>query len=468
MGIFWVSSHLRRAMASVLIGLSMTAQLAVAFDIPTPQNQPQTINTTPFGTPQDFGPVTPLAPTSEIDSTAGAGHLPAGVSVRTQITEPPHGFLQRAPFLVTLTITDRDKSIASLTLHRPHGAHIATRRIDINQQLVSVDGRSAIVRVYRFAVTPLSAGAITLDFAEMTFREVGDAASRYAYIPVARILDVRPLPAFWPTYLPVTPALRITEEPLPKLAAGQPVNWVLHISGDDLSTYALLKMLNAQLVGTAALGVGRARIPRPPEAARASTDVLGQTFEVHITLLPDPEGQGVTQGVLPALRLPYIDSRRADPGKALSEAILPARTVHWSAPAGQRFGQALAFWWWRVLLLLVLIYLLGIALRDVWQRVQRRRRYRRAQAELAMVHEPQAVMLRLRQLTGESSIQSMIRRAPNPRFIAALHRLEAACYRQRDARLEDGYDDALGDELVAWEYTHQELVRWLPRAFFTS
>lgn len=449
-------SVLRQAAVFLFVWMSLSGYPAAAFDIPTPQNQPQTITTTPFGVLKDFGPVTPLAPTTELDTTAGAGHLPDGVTVRTEIVVTPNGFLLRAPFLVTLTIIDRNKSIASLTLHRPHGDHIEARRIDINQQLSPVDGRMANVRVYRFAVTPLSAGTVALGFAEMTFREVGDADTRYAFIPVARTLTVRPLPGFWPAYLPVTPTLSITDEPLPTMEAGQPVDWVLHITGHGLSEYALRKLLEEQLLGTSALGIGHAEINRSPSAPVPATDILAQTFVVRIPLLPDPEGKGVTQGGLPALRLPFIDSRGDAPGQVLSEAILPARVMHWSAPTGVRLVQALEFWWWRGLLLLALAYGVGFALNDGWRRLQRRRRYRVAQAELAALDSPQAVLQLLRRLTGESSINGMIRRAPNPRFMAALHALDTACYR---------HTNELPPE---WLQTHQELVRWLPRTFFNS
>lgn len=447
-------SGFRQAAVFLLVWLGLSGHSAAAFDIPTPQNQPQAITTTPFGTPKDFGPITPLAPITELDSSAGAGHLPDGVTIHTAITAPANGFLLRAPFLVTLTIIDRNKSIASLTLHRPHGDHIEARRIDINQQLSPIDGRMANVRVYRFAVTPLAAGTVALDFAQMTFREVGDADTRYAFIPVARILSVRPLPGFWPAYLPVSPALSITEEPLPAMAAGQPVDWVLHINGRDLSEYALRKLLQEQLLGTSALGIGHAQINRSPDAPVPAADVLAQTFDVRIPLLPDPEGKGLTQGVLPALRLPFIDSRGATPGQVLNEAVLPARVLHWSAPANVRLAEALEFWWWRGLLLLALAYGVGFALNDAWRRWQRRQRHRAAQAALAALESPQAVLQLLRQWTGESSINGMMRRAPNPRFMAALRELDAACYRPANALPPQ------------WPQTHDELIRWLPRVFF--
>ncbi|WP_290681695.1 hypothetical protein [Halothiobacillus sp. 15-55-196] len=453
--------RLQGAVFAVLGLLSSVGQPAYAFDIPTPQNQPKTINTTPFGVPQDFGPVTPLPPITDLNTQSGAGRLPAGMTVQTQITPTANGLLERAPFLVTLTITDRNKTLASLTLHRPYGEHIQSDRIDINQQLRSIDGRMANVRVYRFAVTPLAAGEIELKFAEMTFREVGDSDTRYAFIPVARTLTVRPLPGFWPAYLPVTPNLSISQEPLPKLAAGQPVDWVLHITGQNLTAFALNKLLDEQLIGTAALGVGRAEIRRATEDKPPVDDPLAETFSVRISLLPDPQGQGATTAALPRLRLPFIDSRESAPGQQLSETVLPARSISWPASSGVRVLDAVQFWWWRVLLLLMFAYGLGFALNDARKRWQRRRQHRAAQVELAELNTPRAVLHRLRQLTGESSIKGMIERAPNPRFIAALQALDAACYGNSDGPISE-------KRLENWPQTHQELVRWLPRVFFNA
>jgi hypothetical protein len=107
-------------------------------------------------------------------------------------------------------------------------------------------------------------------------------------------------------------------------------------------------------------------------------------------------------------------------------------------------------------LLLALAYGVGFALNDAWRRWQRRRRHRAAQAELAALDSPQAVLQLLRRLTGESSINGMIRRAPNPRFMAALRALDAACYRNANELPPE------------WPQTHQELARWLPSVFFSA
>jgi hypothetical protein len=430
---------------------------AQAFDIPTPQNQPKAVGTTLFGTPQNFAPVQPLAPSTVLDTTEGAGHLPFGVTVRSEITVPPEGLLQRAPFLVTLTLIDRAKSIASLTLHRPFGARIATRRISISQRLENIDGHMANVRVYRFAVTPLAGGEIPLEFAEMTFQVVGEPGSNYAFIPVARSLTVRPLPAFWPEYIPVTPTLSLVQTPLPPLAAGEPVDWQLRITGRGLTLHALTQMLDEQLIGTEALALGLAQIRISPTAPVPADDALAQTFDVRIPILPDPQGQNATTGQLPPLRLAFINSNRADPGATLDAAMLPAQTLHWQPTARAQLIQTLGVWWWRVLLILMALYALFYALRDGLLRLARRRHHRIAQAQLAQCPSPQAALHALRTMTGEPSISRMIARAPNPRFIAALHALDAACFAP----------DPAARPPMDWPATQAELVRWLPRVFFS-
>ncbi len=450
---FWL-----RLLCGLGVALGGALGTAWAFDIPTPQNQPQTVGTTSFGTPQPFAPVHPLAPTTALDSTDGAGQLPQGVSVRTEITVPPQGLLQRAPFLVTLTVIDRTKNIASLTLHRPFGARITTRRISISQGLETVDGRLANVRVYRFAVTALSGGIIPLEFAEMTFQMVGEPTSNDAFIPVARSLSVRPLPAFWPESIPVTPPLRLVQMPLPPLYAGEPVDWQLRVTGRGLTEHALAEMLDEQLIGSEALALGAAEVRLSPNDPVPADDPLAQTFDIRIPLLPAPESQNATSGELPALRLPYINSHEEEPGAALSAAKLPTQTLNWQPTARAQLLQAAAFWGWRLALALVALYALGFALRDGSRRVAQRRRHSAAQRRLAQCPSPQAALDVLRALTGEATTQGMMARAPNPCFMAALHSLDAACFAAAPP----------ANHALDWHTTQAELVRWLPLVFFSQ
>lgn len=447
----------RRLALAALIGIMASIQPpAQAFDIPTPANQPKAI--TPPEPPKDPGPITPLLPTADLVSEAGAGQLPEGVSVTTTVTPPPAGILLRAPFLVTLTILDKARSLADYGLHRPHGDAFVTRRISIDQKLVTLDGRLVNRYVYRFAVTPLQPGPAVLSFAEMTFRTVGDSQTRYAFMPVARNLTIRPLPAFWPEYLPVAPDLVIQATPLPELTSGQPVDWHLKVTGEGLTEQALLKILGEQLISPTGLRLGEPEIRLATDAPIPSDDPLAETFSIRIPLLPDPAGQDAIGARLPELRLPFIDSRATEPGQALSYSVLPAQAIHWTPPMRAQVAQMARYWWWRILLILAILYAAGHGVRDLSRRLSVRRRRRHAQARLAQAPDPHTLLVDLRQITGLPTLRQMIDAAPNPRFMAALRTLDRLCY--RTTVIEEGETEFLS--------VRSELLRWLPRIFFND
>lgn len=428
------------------------APLVQAFDIPTPANQPPAA--APTETPKEQPPLTPLPPTADLSSQAGAGILPEGVSVTTEITRPSSGLLLRAPFLVTLTILDTSRSLTDHSLHRPHGDAFVTRRISIDQKLVKRDGRLVNRYVYRFAVTPLQPGPAVLSFAEMTFRTVGGGPTPDTFMPVARNLNIRSLPGFWPEYLPVSPTVSIHAAPLPPLTAGQPVDWHLRVTGEGLTEQALLKMVGEQLISPPDLRLGAPEVRLATDTPVPNDDPLAETFSVRIPLLPDPAGETAAKARLPELRLPYIDSHAPDPGEALSYATLPAQWVHWTPPAQARILLVLQEWWWRILVLLIVLYGLGFWLRDRARQGSIRRRHRAAQSQLAQAPDPHALLQSLRQITGLSSVGQMIGRAPNPRFMAALTALDRLCYRSPAPDTAE-FGDVRG-----------ELARWLPRVFF--
>lgn len=447
--------RIRHLGLAALLGFVMVdPPLALAFDIPTPVNQPQ--SSVPSKAPRARAPLTPLPPTADLVSQAGAGQCPDGVSVQTEISPPAGGLLVRAPFLVTLTILDRTRSLTDHSLHRPHGDAFVTRRISIDQKLVNLDGRLVNRFVYRFAVTPLQPGPAVLSFAEMTFRTVGSGETPYTFMPEARNLTVRPLPGYWPEYLPVAPGLSIQAAPLPPLSAGQPVDWHLKVTGEGLTEQALHKMVGEQLVSPSNLRLGAPEIRLATDAPIPKDDPLAETFSIRIPLLPDPTGQEAVEARLPELRLPYIDSNVSDPGQTLSAAVLPARMIHWAPPLRGQILAGLRHWWWRVLVALGLIYAGAYGIRDLARRLSIRRRQRQAQARLAQCADPRTLLQTLRQLTGQSSVGQMIRLAPNPRFMAALRSLDRLCYHPNEP----------GDDTSEFPSIRSELVRWLPRVFF--
>ncbi len=378
------------------------------------------------------------------------------MTVSTTVHLPPEGALERAPILVTMTWLDRDKSVTHFRLHRPNGEHFDSRRIRLGQEIRVLDGRQVIAHTYQWALTPLAAGAITLDFARMSFQTVGAPDTRYEYQPVSRILTVRPLPGYWPDTVPVSPPPRLIARPLPPLQAGQPADWQLRITGEGLTEYGLKHLLDEQLIGTAALGVGPAEVRLSPTDPVPADDALAQTFDVNIPLLPDPQGDGHTQASLPRLRLPYLDRHAAQPGEHLQFVELASGTLRWPPTARARLTDALQYWWWRGLLLLALLMTLGVGVFDLAQRAAARRRHRQAQQRLAACATPEALWRQLRQLTGCPHSAALLARAPNPWFSAAVHALDRACYAQKVS----------ASSAAAIEPIRDELVRWLPTVFF--
>ena len=439
-----------------LLAAGLLAGKAWAFDIPTPQNTPQS-KTDFFSAPKSFAPIVPLP---AIDSAApndtGAGHLPSGVSVTTTVHLPPEGALQRAPILVTMVWLDREKTVAHFRLHRPSGAHFASRRIRAGQEIRIIDGRQVIAHTYQWALTPLAAGALTLDFAPMRFTAVGEPDTRYEYQPVSRVLQVRPIPGYWPESLPVSPPPQIHAEPLPPLTAGQPVTWLLRITGRGWTEYTLQHLLDEQLLGSPVLGIGQAEIRRATDTPVPADDPLAETFTVRIPLLPAPHGGNATQATLPTLRLPYLDPRDNPAGHTLHAVTLPGQTLHWQPTASARWHQALVYWWWRGLLLLALIVTAGFALRDLARRHAARRRHHRAKEQLAQCPDADCLWHTLHRLTGCQSTAELIARAPNPWFRTALHALDQARYATPPPPPD------------RFESLRSELVRWLPAALFPS
>ena len=389
-------------------------------------------------------------------SSAGQGQLPPGAEVTTTVTRLNP--VQRATFMVTLTLIDRDRNLISVALHRPHGEAIVGRRIDIRQDQVETDGRRANRRVYRWAVSALQAGKVELQFARMTFNVVGSSGKDWHFTPAPRTLNVRPLPAYLPEYLPVTPGLSVTQQPLRPLEAGQPVDWVWTVRGRGLTEAGLQTILKQQLLGSPQLHIGRPEIRLAPK--QAGPDPLAQTYSVRIPLLPAPQGRadGAETARLPAIRLPFV--RTGDPSAAtpLHYATLPGRALHWRS-AGQAGGwQEWARWLAWGLVGLVLLAVSVRIVRDLLRRWRIRQAFAQARNRLRSAQDAPALLAILRQETGCATTGAMAEQAPNPRFMAALVELDAACYGNRYGV---GADADIGP-------LREELVRWLPRPFFVN
>ncbi|HER35274.1 MAG: hypothetical protein JXJ30_02690 [Halothiobacillaceae bacterium] len=417
----------------------LSAALAVArADIPLPDRDTDA-QTGGLAKTVDLGPIEPLPPVDRVSSEAGAGRLPEGVTVTTEVTrlEP----VQRETFLVTQTILDPARRLRDVEVHRPEGEGIDARPIVVTRDTVEIDGRLVERRRYRWAVQPLRGGDLRLDFHRINFEVVGSAQSEYAFVPVARRLAVTELPAYLPTYLPVTPELVFKAAEVGPLVAGEPGNWQFWIRGEGLSAAALTRLISAQLVAPPGLRLSEPAVHALPrsdeEAAIETSSLLTRTWQVDITLLPSTEAgaDGRRRARLPALRIPYIDPRAASPGAALSYARLDAREVSWQAEAAVRWFERLKAalsWLFAGVVGLVALVVLGRLGRRRWHAWRARRAARQrllaCTDSLALRRQLLAELRALPQPVWPATAERLAARGAPPNWLAALASLESACF----------------------------------------
>lgn len=379
--------------AAVLAFLVMMLATPAVADIPLPDPDRER---DAFAEQIDLGPIEPLAAIVEPVSQDGAGRLPRGVIVETEVAaiEP----VQRETLLVTQTVLDPARQLRGVEVHRPEGQGIDTQLLGVTQDTVEIDGRRVVRRHYRWAVQALRGGEVTLAFQRIDFDVVGRAQSQYAWVPVARRLAVEPLPAHLPEYLPVSPSLALREMQISELVAGEPGEWRFVVIGEGLSEKGLESVLQAQLIAPPGLRIDEPSIRHASDQSQAeSMGPLADAWEVRFSVLPATTGggDGLREARLPALQLPYIDPTADKPGFAIDYARSQGRVVTWQAePARQRFDAIRAALPW-VLGGLVGLIVLGYLFRAglCWWRA--RRDWRHAQQELLSAADPQALRDRL-------------------------------------------------------------------------
>ncbi|MCL7750573.1 hypothetical protein LV475_03010 [Guyparkeria hydrothermalis] len=386
------------------IALLLAASVPALADIPRPDRDRDSGG---LAERIELGPIEPLPAVAEPISRDGAGRLPRGVIVETEVAaiDP----VQRETILVTQTILDPARQLRGVEVHRPAGKGIDTQVLEASQDTVEIDGRRVNRRHYRWAVQALRPGEVTLEFQRIEFDVVGRAQSEYAWLPVARRLEVTRLPAHWPEYLPVTPALTFGEEQVSDLVAGEPGEWRFNLVGEGLSAKAIEQLLRAQLTAPPGLRIDEPSIRLAPEQAPAEAmGPLAEAWEVRLSLLPAVEGggDGTREARLPALTLPFVDPRRLEASANLAEVALDyarrdARTVAWQAePAERRWATIRAALPWVIggALALLVIVTLG---RFGWRRWRAHHAWRQAQRDLRAAPDARALRDRLNhQLAG--------------------------------------------------------------------
>ncbi len=382
--------------SAVLLALLLSAP--VAADIPRPDRDRDRDG---LAEQVELGPIDPLSAIAERVSRDGAGRLPRGVIVETEVAaiEP----VQRETFLVTQTILDPSRQLRGVEVHRPSGPAVDARVLEAGQDTVEIEGRRVNRRYYRWAVQALRPGEVTLEFARIEFDVVGVAQTEYAWLPVARRLEVTRLPAHWPEYLPVSSELSLTQPEVTELVAGEPGEWRFDVIGEGLSAKAIERLLRAGLTAPAGLRMDEPSIRRAPDQSPAEDKgPLADVWEVRLSLLPSTEGgaDGNREARLPAVTVPYVDPRAVEASTEtaaveLEYTGLDERTVTWQAePAERRLAalRAALPWAAAALLALVVAGLIGrIALR--WLRAHRD--WRRARRELLTAADVDALRERL-------------------------------------------------------------------------
>ena len=453
-----------RAIA-LLVGLALTA--AAQADIPLPKPDRETDR---FAETIELGPIEPLPPIARVTSEAGAGRLPEGVIVTTEVTRLAP--VQREAFLVTQTILDPARRLREVEVHRPEGEGIDARPLAVTRDTVEIDGRLVDRRHYRWAVHGLRGGELRLEFSRIDFEVVGRAQSEYAFVPVARRLEVVELPAHLPSYLPVTPGLEIEPLPLDTLVAGEPGSWSFRVRGEGLSAEGLERLVGAQLIAPPGLRLGSPAVhergSESTEAAPAGEE-LARTWQVDVALLPSVDGgaDGHREARLPALRLPYIDPRAIAPGAEdpvveIEYARLDAATVAWQAEvAEQRLATLRAALPW------LLAGLLGLAVLVVagrwggrrWQAYRARRaagaRLRSCEDAVALRRQLLIELEALPHSVRPATREWLARRGAPADWLAAWDALQSWCF--------DPQQSPSPDDVAA---VRQALAERLPARWF--
>jgi hypothetical protein len=359
-----------------------------------------------------------------------AGNSSRAVSINVHASGPD---IPQVIFRPTLTPTHplvRQEAILNLDIYddgslqwtppklvAPLGTYL--RELAASQWDTTLAGTAFTVHRMAWAVMPLNAGNITLNFPILNAIKFGN---RLRYTVPTLQFNARPAPRYLPVYVPVGKLTVASQTPSGKLSLNRPANWNLTVRGTGISVEGLTKLL-PELADSETLHY------YPPQIRLIETGGNTPEQTILITLPFQPLQAGTF--TLPHIQLPYYDPATGRLESA-STASPPITVVN---PLWRTATQLAAI----VSVSGLLIWLSRIGLRLY--------RYRRARlaslqriATAADPHQLSRALLAFDWGTGALQaktlrlwlVETQRRCGNNAQLTQLVHQLEADCYKRLD------------------------------------
>lgn len=225
---------------------------------------------------------------------SGLCHADLGIDAQLSNTTP----WLREEIVLSVEVMD-DRTIIEQIMPPWTPAGVMIRPLTGQQERLKTADGIRILHRHRWAVMPLYAGPLDLQPPEVEARVAG--GGRITLTPPALHIETRPLDPLIPVDIPVSP-LRIETQPVPDaIPRDRPLNWVITVEGQGISTRGLRHWLDEALRDTGSLRV------YPPdmrlEDGITPENPLLQRVVARIVLEPRESGHAR----LPELVLPYVD-----------------------------------------------------------------------------------------------------------------------------------------------------------------
>ncbi len=351
---------------------------------------------------------------------AGSDLVPDVIS---QLSIEPARLMVRQPGRLMLDICD-DGSLLWKRPVLPTGDGLYQRPMGETQTQVMRDGAPCTLHRYVWDIMPTRAGVLSMRLPMLAASKFGTALR---FPPPTLQFNAQAAPDWLPLAVPVG-RLRVATDPLPaRWPLHRPFPWTITVQG-GLGADELRHLLMMQLAAHPQL---TAYPPVLERLAPASDSAAGFAWRAQIYVRPGRDGLLR----LPRLVFPWFDPARGE----LQAATLPGRDIVVFNPlyrqlelAAALLGAAIAF------------FLAGWRLRRYARRVLARRRCRQA---IRAAPDAVALSRALRACACTPGMppaptvgrwwEHLPNKAKTPDLAGRLHLLEAACYGQRTAGLEE-------------------------------